>query len=137
MNEYSSGNADINWMWQFSHYIATMAAVWDIIPGEVCRRWRGLVSYRHHLARIIFFVWDRGVSTPLRFETQSFEKCYIVFVKTTVNNFSVSESKYRPIRLHCRLAECLQFSTHFYRAMHVVLARYCYRKSSVRLSVRP
>ena len=24
----------------------------------------------------------------------------------------------------------------FYRAMHVVLARYCYRKSSVRLSVR-
>jgi len=25
----------------------------------------------------------------------------------------------------------------FYRAMHVVLARYCYRMSSVRLSVRP
>jgi len=25
----------------------------------------------------------------------------------------------------------------FYRAMHVVLARYCYRKSSVRPSVRP
>ena len=25
----------------------------------------------------------------------------------------------------------------FNRAMHVVLARYCYRKSSVRLSVRP
>ena len=24
----------------------------------------------------------------------------------------------------------------FYRAMHAVLARYCYRKSSVRLSVR-
>jgi len=24
----------------------------------------------------------------------------------------------------------------FYRAMHVVLARYCYRKSSIRLSVR-
>ena len=26
---------------------------------------------------------------------------------------------------------------HFYRAMHVVLARYCYRMSSVRLSVCP
>jgi len=25
----------------------------------------------------------------------------------------------------------------YYRAMHVVLARYCYRKSSVRLPVRP
>jgi len=30
-----------------------------------------------------------------------------------------------------------QTQTFYYRAMHVVLARYCYRKSSVRPSVRP
>ena len=31
----------------------------------------------------------------------------------------------------------LPCDVHFYRAMHVVLARYCYRMSFVRLSVRP
>jgi len=36
-----------------------------------------------------------------------------------------------------KLVRIVYYRVHFYRAMHVVLARYCYRKSSVRLSVRP
>jgi len=35
------------------------------------------------------------------------------------------------------LLQPFTISVSFYRAMHVMLARYCYRKSSLRLSVPP
>jgi len=41
--------------------------------------------------------------------------------------------QYLILGLECKLT---RITLNFYRAMHVVLARYCYRKSSVRLSVR-
>jgi len=65
---------------------------------------------------------------------------YVIFVqllykKTNTYVFRLSIYDYMIVCEMQTDASNVKMSTIFYRAMHVVLARYCYRKSSVRPSV--
>jgi len=68
------------------------------------------------------------ITTMHRYVIEYFCVLYIVYILL----FSVWTKLFK--MLNSRYTS-LFFFWHFYRAMHVVLARYCYRKSSVSLSV--
>ena len=126
--------------WLVSEVAATMP--WERGRGGVCI-FKVFIEYPLNLG--CDYLWM--FSVYLTFGKTLMTQCWVLNTYTFVTQevaILQKNSKIASLMSYQRsdLRKTLKYSHrwtpfNFYRAMHVVLARYCYRKSSVRPSVRP